>query len=444
MALFFTALLGVSVTILGYFIHSFNQESFIRETEAAIDAEIEAVVLWANWAEDKDIAEIIARSAEKPRRVGLHYYYLMDNDGKRIAGNIEKLPSDVSIVSEGILRFRIDGMTAAAKIHTFPDGRRLMVARNIDALESRYALMKVLSGLMIFLMFIVIGTSFLISTFVVRRTNDIAATAQDIMQTGDLSRRISVATRWDDLSYLSDVLNAFLGRIDDLMQGIRHVSDNIAHDLRTPLTRLKNRMEALAKREEAAQNPQLHDDILSLTAEADRILSTFNALLRIANIEKGERHGGFIGIDWDDLIRDVTELYEPLAEEKNIAVAVSVAEGVRFSGDRDLVFQAMANLLDNAVKFTPEGGRIAVDVLRDKDALTVAVTNSGGGIDKNELPHLFDRFYRGEKSRHTPGNGLGLSLVAAIAALHKGQAFAENTNDGFRISMRFSENMNKI
>lgn len=436
MALFFTFLLGISASILGYFIYTFNQHSFIRETEAAIDARIENIVLWEKMPGNRDIGELI-NAFDNSDNAATSHYYLMTPDEKKLAGDIDALPDKISALSEGLISFSLDDRDFAAKIHTFPNGNRLLVARDIHDLQKTYARIQILSGITITLMLVVIGTSFLISTFVVGRSNDIAATAQQIMETGDLSRRISVATGWDDLSFVADVLNALLERIEDLMQGIRHVSDNIAHDLRTPLTRLKNKLDDLAAGKAATDIPELHADILSLTAEADRILATFNALLRIANIEKGQNRGHFTKIDWSALLQDVTELYEPLAEEKNLRIETDISVSAEMQGDRDLLFQSLANLLDNAIKFTPPDGTIRLTLAQTETEIAVTVTDSGSGAAPDELKHLFDRFYRGEKSRHTPGSGLGLSLVAAVASLHKGQAMAKNIAQGFEVSMHF-------
>lgn len=443
MALFFTLLLGISVSILGYFIHTFNQHSFIRETEAAIDARIETIALWEKLPGNHDIQELI-KLFDSNKKTTQSHYYLMTADNKKLAGDIDMLPDKISTLSEGTISFALDNRTLAAKIHTFPNGNRLLVARDIDVLKKTYDKIQILSGVTIVLMLVVIGTSFLISTFVVGRSNDIAATAQKIMETGDLSRRISIATHWDDLSFVSDVLNALLERIEDLMQSIRHVSDNIAHDLRTPLTRLKNKLDALAGSRLATDVPELQVDILSLTAEADRILTTFNALLRIANIEKGYKRGHFTNIAWPELLQDVIELYEPLAEEKNIQIDTDISPTGHMQGDRDLIFQSLVNILDNAIKFTPQNGTIKLILSCVGNDTVVSVRDSGNGASPEEIKHLFERFYRGEKSRHTPGNGLGLSLVAAVTSLHKGHVSAQNIENGFEVSMRFPLNMNKI
>jgi signal transduction histidine kinase len=194
----------------------------------------------------------------------------------------------------------------------------------------------------------------------------------------------------------------------------------VAHDLRTPLTRLRNRLEALkSDSENHSDNVVDNSQIEAALADADGLLNTFNALLRIANIESGRRRAAFESIPLDEVIRDVTELYEPLAEAKHQKLDVSFSENVQVRGDRDLLFQAFANLLDNAIKYTPPGGDIRVTLEDDVAGPRVRIVDSGPGIPEQSREQVFKRFYRLEDSRHTPGNGLGLSLVEAVARLHK-------------------------
>jgi signal transduction histidine kinase len=280
-------------------------------------------------------------------------------------------------------------------------------------------------------MLIVVLVSFFISVFVVSRINRISYTAQHIIDTGDLSQRISVDSNWDDLSDLARTLNNFLERIESLMQGVRDVSDSIAHDLRTPLTRLRNQLE------NARRSPLNTLDITTLLSEADNMLETFNALLRISNIEKGKRHQAFSPVELAVILHDVIELYEPLAEEKNISINVSYAEASSIMGDRDLLFQLFANVLDNAIKFSPPEGTISIATIDKGKKLQITIADQGIGIPKTESEKVFNRFYRTEKSRNTLGNGLGLSLVKAIVEVHSGSATLHNNNPGLKIAITF-------
>lgn len=291
-----------------------------------------------------------------------------------------------------------------------------------------YARFKTLSLLIMALMLIVVLVSFGISHFVVSRIRRIAQTARSIMETGDLSKRISIDSNWDDLSGLSQVLNQLLAQIESLMTSVREVSNNIAHDLRTPLTSLRHEIEALK------HHPRSDHQVDALLAEADRILSIFHSLLRITNIEKGKRHHPLKAVDLHIILRDVTELYEPLAEEKSIAFVTSLKGKALIKGDQDLLFQLFANLLDNAIKFSPSGSRVNVSSEVSEEAIRVRVEDHGLGIPQAEYEHVFRHFYRSDQSRSTPGNGLGLSLVKAVIDQHRAHILLEDNQPGLRVT----------
>ncbi len=267
-------------------------------------------------------------------------------------------------------------------------------------------------------MSLVVIISFLISTFVVKRINLIGNTAKEIIDTSDLSRRISIDTKWDDLSNLAYILNNLLGRIEDSMEDIRRVSDNIAHDLRTPLTRLKNKLEDFKNSEKS------DEEVQKLIDEADHLLGTFNSLLRITNIEKGKRHSKFQDVNLKKLITDVIELYEPLIEEKKIKIFNDLDQ-ITHSVDRDLFFQAIANILDNAIKFTPANGEISIN-LKQEEKITIQIIDTGIGVEESDRSKIFERFYRADESRNLPGNGLGLSLVVAVIKMHNAEIDVKN------------------
>lgn len=410
MAVLFTLLCGGAVLVLGYFGYYFTRGHFIHGTEMVIDAEIRAVGM---------MPDPLAQSAP-PGRI----YVPFDAAGQPPA----HLPKPAAVLAEGIVVFdgAQDGRRYAAKIHTFADGQRMLVGVDITRITRDYRLMACLSGLSILFMVAVIAVSYMISIFVARGTGQIADTARDIMKTGDLSRRIAVGSRWDDLSHMAETLNLLLARIEGLMTGVRQVSDNIAHDLRTPLTRLRNRVEAL---QEADPDNQAYGDLLE---EADRLLVTFGALLRISRIEAGKQEARIAQVRVDMIVADVVSLYEALAEEKGVHIDCRT-EGVTRHGDRDLLFQAFANIMDNAVKFTRAGGCITVDVAVVNGRARVVIEDNGPGIPEADLSRVFERFYRGEASRTSPGSGLGLSLVAAAVASHGGDIKLENTDAGLRI-----------
>nr|WP_262411555.1 HAMP domain-containing sensor histidine kinase [Halomonas utahensis] len=249
-----------------------------------------------------------------------------------------------------------------------------------------------------------------------RRIEVINQTAYRIMH-GDLSQRVPTRGTQDDFDQLADNLNQMLDRIEYLMEGIRHVSDSIAHDLRTPLTRLRSQLEnTLINLKDTDAQEQVGEAV----AEADQLLGTFNALLRIARLETGGKTLQSEPLELGTLVTDAVELYEALAEEKDQVLDYQAEEDVPLLGDRDLLFQAVSNLIDNAIKYTDEGGRIGVAVRREGGQAVLEVADSGDGVPDHEKENIFGRFYRVGKSRSQPGNGLGLSLVSAVVELHEG------------------------
>lgn len=277
------------------------------------------------------------------------------------------------------------------------------------------------------LMAAVVLVSFGISYFVVSRINRIALTAHDIMGTKDLSRRIAIDTQWDDLSNLAQLLNQLLTQIEGLMIGVREVSNNIAHDLRTPLAGLRSDIESL----KGTKVEEHHLD--GLIAETDKMMRVFQSLLRITNIEQGKRNQAFAEVDLRALLQDVMELYEPVAEEKGIAFQTKIPHALSVKGDADLLFQLFANLLDNAVKFSPEASVIEVYATMERGQAHITITDSGCGIADSEKEKVFKHFYRCDVSRSSEGNGLGLSLAKAVVEQHQGSITLEDADSGLRV-----------
>ncbi len=431
MALLFTVLLAVSASILGYFLVDLGKRDFLRETEAAID--IEVSMLSSLESAQGSLTPYLQQRERDDSFVRFRYE---DEFEKVLGGTIDFVPKNVQRITEGVLRLDLDTQqgrqTFAAKIHTFADGSRIVVARNVHELFARYERIQQLSWLILFLMLAVVLASFGISYFVVSRINRIAAIAHNIVETGDLSQRLAIDSRWDDLSNLSYVLNGFLAKIESLMNGIREVSNNIAHDLRTPLSGLRSDIEAL-KTKPVVDEQQI--DVL--LTEADRILAIFQALLRITNIEKGRNRGLLSEVNLEKVVRDVTELYEPVAEEKNIRLEITTSQCSSVKGDSDLLFQMFANILDNAIKFSPSESTIRVVVGGAENLVVVRIEDQGPGILEGEKEKVFEHFYRGDASRSTPGNGLGLSLVQAVAAQHQARVTVENCSPGLRVQIAF-------
>ena len=310
----------------------------------------------------------------------------------------------------------------------------MLVGVDITKPLADYRLLQILGFLSLILIALVIVTSFLISTFVVSRTNRIANTARQMMETGDLTRRIEIDSRWDDLSNMSQVLNLFLARQEDLVRGIRQVSDNIAHDLRTPLTRLRNDLDRLQF--ETAGNETAQSRVDTMIQDTEALLGLFNSLLRIARLETARPTTIFSTVDVAEVLQDVCELYEPLAEASGITLTRTLLPA-GISGDKDLLFQIFANLVDNAIKYTPAGGQITVQCLSGNGAVSVCISDTGPGIPPEQRDKVFQRFYRLEQSRTSPGHGLGLSLVKAALEWHGGQIVLSDAAPGLRVTLRF-------
>ena len=407
MAVLFTLLCGMAALSLGYFINYFTTGHFVHSTEAALDSQYALV------------------QSNGPPEEGVQNDYLY-----RFLSEDGHLPEDVKVierVAEGLIVIDLpeNDRRYAARIYSEKNDRKILIGLDITQISQDFKFMQILGICSIIFVMIVVFVSFLISVFVVSGTNKIAQTAEDIIRTGDLSRRLEVQSRWDDLSNMAAMLNILLQRIQDLMTGVRRISDNIAHDLRTPLTRMRNHIEALQKK-------YGHDDYTDLLDEADQLLATFTALLRISRLETEKQRSHFTEVALQQLLIDVAAFYEPLAEEKNITLQIET-NPANITGDKDLLFQAYANLLDNAIKFTPEGGSIKLAIHTDEGKTKIMIADSGSGVDPKERDKIFDRFYRADKSRATAGTGLGLSLVKAVIELHEGQILVEDAEPGLRI-----------
>jgi signal transduction histidine kinase len=410
MALLFTLLCGISLSVLGYFGYYFERGHFIHGTEEVIDTEI------------KFLPFTLKQDVIKNENNNLSRLYLSFGPNGEMP---ELLSGKVELLKEGIIVFEHpkSHQIFAAKIHTFENNQKMLVGVDITKTQQEFQFMQWLSIISIALIILVVLVSYLISVFVSRGTNRIATTAQNIMDTGDLSKRLDVTSHWDDLGRMASTLNLMLDRIEELMGGVRQVSDNIAHDLRTPLTRLRNHIE------QANKGDNENETNIKLLDEADQLLKTFNALLRISRIETEQKREQFQTLSLKPLIEDVISLYEPLGEIKQIRIHSQLIN-VDIEGDKDLLFQAYANIVDNAIKYTPENGQIEVNMKSKNGQTILTIEDTGGGIAEMYLDKVFQRFYRIDTSRSSTGTGLGLSLVKAVLDLHHVEYKLINSSKG--------------
>lgn len=432
-----------SIALLAFI--TFQSSIIIQRQQAAdIDREVELLRNLEQRQGLRALAIAVDRLAAQP---GPGIYYLGDKAGQMIVGNVSSFPVDV-FMQEGVHSFNYararpfgsEPAPGSAKGYAIertvmlPSGFILIVGR--DVVERRGFTAIIFQGffygvLGILALSIVAGA--LTARRVLRRIDVINATSTTIMA-GNLSERVPVTRRNDEFDGLATNLNAMLDRIERLMQGLKEVTDNVAHDLKTPLTRLRNKAES-ALRDGVSQVEQ-REALETTISESDKLIRTFNALLMIARAEAGAPSGAFADVDVSAIVADMGELYLPVAEDEGIVLEPHVAEGVRLRGNRELLGQAVVNLVDNAIKYgkpASDGARrISVSLRREGGRVLIEVGDNGPGIAAEDRQRVLERFVRLEKSRTEPGSGLGLSLVAAVARLHKGEFRIEDNAPGVR------------
>ena len=380
----------------------------------------------------------VGRLSSQP---GPGIYYLGDTAGLQIAGNVTGFPQNV-LQNDGTFSFNYDRDNsinggsdkgfAVVRSLTLDSGLRLIVGR--DVVERRGFTAIVFQGFVLAVAGILAFSTLagvITARRVLKRIDTINATSAKIMS-GNLSERIPVTKRNDEFDVLATSLNAMLDRIEGLMQGLKEVTDNVAHDLKTPLTRLRNQAEAVLR--DGSDGETKREALETTISESDKLIKTFNALLMIARAEAGAPSGAFAEVDVSAVAADVAELYEPAAEEAGMSLESRIMPGVELRANRELIGQALVNLVENALKYhepvegTP--GRITIAVRNDAGRVKIEVGDNGPGIPEADRGRVVERFVRLEKSRTEPGSGLGLSLVAAVATLHRGEFRIEDNHPG--------------
>ena len=439
LALIYMVLFAGSVMILLGFIYWSTVAYMSEQIDETIRAEITGLAEQYRQRGlgglEKTISERIERDPD-----GTSVYLLASRSRQPLAGNLSPWPNTTP-AGDGWLEFELKDRRAGGRIFeararafVLQDGLHLLVGRDTRELNATQQLITraLLWGVAMTLALALLG-GVIMSRGMLRRIEVINQASRNIMA-GDLSQRIPRRGNGDELDQLADNLNRMIDEIERLMDGIRHVSDNIAHDLRTPLTRLRNRLEQLQVdlEEDSPHREQVEQGL----GDADQLLATFAALLRIARIEAGGHSANFASVDLAELAQDAAELYEALAEEKQLRFSIETEAGTSLNGDRDLLFQALINLLDNAVKYTPAGGEVSLRLTRSDGTADITVSDTGIGIAEEERDKVGQRFYRLESSRSTPGSGLGLSLVKAVARLHHAELLLEDNAPGLRATLR--------
>ncbi|HXC29803.1 MAG TPA: HAMP domain-containing sensor histidine kinase [Stellaceae bacterium] len=431
-----------AVSVLGVllFVYWMSADFIERQTQATLDAEIAGLAEQYAQRGLSGLVQIVAARSAGDRGDGM-LYLVTDADGHPLAGNITGWPEGTPVAPGPVafkVQMKVQGETlkrpAQGALIVIPDGYRLLVARDINdaaLYRERIKMTLMWSGLVALVVGLIGGT--VMSRNLLRRVEQVNRTAERVMG-GNLSDRVPLRGSRDEFDQLAANLNNMLEQIERLMAGMREVSDNIAHDLRTPLARLRARLELslIDSPEDGAQTEAVRDAI----DEADRLLATFNALLSIAEAESGARRSAAEPLDLAQTVCAAADLYEPVAEEKGCALKLDVEPGIMIRGDRHLLSQAVANLLDNALKYG--GGEVLLSAHQQDGRAALEVSDTGPGIPEAEREAVFDRFVRLEPSRSTPGNGLGLSLVRAVARLHNATVALEDNQPGLRVRLEFA------
>lgn len=442
--------------VAGTFIYvNISMQGYLRhEAQTAVQADFEALA--ARYREGGLQALTGAISEHSASSSGT-LYLLTDASGRRLAGNLETVAAGLWN-TQGLAQFayrkRENGQLlereALGLVTQLPNGLHMIVARDI---ENQERLKQVLRRALLLSYAFIIVTGVAGGTIVTRgilhRVDTISTTARAIMQ-GNLAQRIPTTGSGDEFERLEQNLNAMLDRIQDLMTGFKDVSDNIAHDLKTPLHRLRTRAERALH---SSRSPEaLAEALGSVIEEADALIQTFDSLLSIARLEAGSRSENFGPFNICALTRGVAELYEPAAEECGLTLRLTCLGDVTICGEKHLIGQALANLLDNAIKYAGPmaeaavlggGAPDTVDVgLEDKGgAVDIVVADRGPGIPENDRERVLQRFVRLQPSRSIPGSGLGLSLVAAVARLHGGSISLEDNHPGLKVRLSLKKNL---
>jgi len=430
-----------AVFLLGYF--ALNTRRLITEQiTGTVDAEITGLSEQYN---QNGLRRLVVIIDNRSRRPGSSLYLITTPSGEALAGNVGSLepgildkPGWFETAYRRLEESEGPEHHALVRVFQLAGGFRLLVGRDLEERERMFGIIAT-AGRWSVAMVIVLGVAggLFVSRRVLKRVDAMTETTQTIMS-GDLSGRLPEAGTGDELDRLASNLNAMLERIESLMRGLKEVSDNVAHDLRTPLTRLRNRSEQALRM--GKSDKDYRAALEATIEESDGLIRTFDALLMIARAESGEAREGMTEFDASEVARDVSELYEPLADDKGLALHVEAPLAARVKGNRELVSQALANLVDNAIKYaaaeaSPLNGvvpEVVVAAATQGDRILLSVRDKGPGIPEGQRPHVVQRFVRLEQSRSQPGSGLGLSLAAAVARLHGGELRLEDNAPGLK------------
>ena len=432
----YAVMLAISTAAVAMFLYWSTIGFLQRQTDRAIEIEITGLGDTYRSQGLNGLTRVIGDRIRGGADAGA-FYLFADGRLRPLAGNLDAWPELVS-TEDGWYSFTVqqdnERLNARARVVGLREGLVLLVGRDISDLNR---LLGLAGGALLWSAALVIALAMAGGVFmsrrVLRRIEGVNEITRSIVG-GDFSQRIESRGTQDEFDQLAGNLNHMLDRIEQLMSDLRHAGDSIAHDLRTPLTRLRHSLESAMQIEDAGE---LRESVGESIVDVDRLLATFSALLRIARLESGGYRLRREPLILAELVSDALELYDVVAEEKRIAIDTELDADAIVAGDRDLVFQLIANLLDNAIKYTPDDGDIRIKVSRTAVKAQLDVIDNGPGVPEEELDRVTRRFYRVDGSRSQPGSGLGLSLVQAVAAHHDAELVLANANPGLKVSVAF-------
>jgi len=449
LALQYTALYAIVLGIL----FSILYWSGSRYVSAPLKKDIQQELLMLSQIFDKDGSERLAETINGRihREETLHegrFYLLATDNGLPIAGNLTKWPYEADVLLGGseVSNIWLDDDIMLGEVYKndaympaiardFSDGSRLLLARGVEQDNQ----LREFSENLLDSMGIVVFSALLMGVFlghaVLQRIDAINMTAADIMA-GDLSRRIPVSKRSDEFDELAQHLNDMLERIEGVMIGMREVTDSVAHDLKSPITRIRNRMEVTLLQEHSDEAEYRH--VMEQTIkDTDIMIKIFKSVLQTAQANAGTIRADLSPVNLSKLVQEMGELFTPVAEEAGLTMKIVSGEPVLVTGNRNMLAQAISNLLDNAIKYTPHGGYLCLSLVPHNDSVDVVIEDSGPGIPEKEHQHVRQRFVRLNSAQQLEGSGLGLSFVDAIVRLHGAPLIFEDNKPGLRAIIRF-------
>jgi signal transduction histidine kinase len=431
-ALVYAVVFGLSAFAMAYWLWYSTVDLLDRQVQIAIHNDSDALTdHYVVGGLPSLVAAINGRMSDAANTDGM--YLLLDPLGNRIIGNVNQWPAGVNQVDtwyELPVSRNNHAVQCLVRAYALVGGIQLLVGRDVRASAE---LRNVLRDALLWAIGLMFGLGLVgavvIRTLFRRIIRDISTTTRAISR-GDLTRRVTKSGDGDEFDELAEIINDMLERIARLMDGVRQVSNSIAHDLRTPITRARTRLEDASLH--AQTEADLRGAIDRATQDLDGIVGVFEALLRIAEIEAGSRRAAFAEVDLNPLLRDIDELYRAVAEERHLNLATTIHGYLPLLGDRQLIQQAVANLLDNALKFSPPQATIWFDARINQGLIEIAIADHGPGIAEADRNRATERFFRAESARSTAGSGLGLALVSAVAQLHNGTLRLTDNHPGLR------------